>query len=204
VVKELNQARLLDRDILEVNLMGERSTIETERLILRPFSLDDAQELQRLINDRDIAATTLNIPHPYEDGMAEEWIGRHQERFDKGEGVNFAITHREEGFFIGGIGLGINKEHENAELGYWVGKPYWNNGYCTEAASAVVKYGFEVLGLNRIHATHMTRNPASGRVMQKTGMKHEGSLRQHMKKWGKFEDIESYGILRSEYAGSNS
>ena len=204
MVNELNQAQLLDRDILEVNLMGERPTIETERLILRPFTVDDAQELQRLIGDKDIASTTLNIPHPYEDGMAEEWIGRNQERFDKGEGVNFAIVHREEGFFIGGIGLGINKEHESAELGYWVGKPYWNNGYCTEAAQAVVRYGFEALGLNRIHAAHMRRNPASGKVMQKTGMKHEGCLRQHIKKWGKFEDIESYGILRGEYAGSNN
>ena len=183
--------------------MTERPTIETERLILRPFTPDDAPELQRLLNDRDIAATTLNIPHPYEDGMAEEWIGRHQERFDKGEGVSFAITHREEGSFIGGIGLDINKEHENAELGYWIGKPYWNSGYCTEAARAVVRYGFEVLRLNRIHAAHMTRNAASGRVMQKTGMKHEGSQKQQIKKWGKFEDIERYGILRGEYAGSN-
>ena len=183
--------------------MGEHPTIETERLILRPFRLDDAPELQRLIGDRDIAATTLNIPHPYENGMAEEWIGKHQERFDKGEGVSFAITHREEGFFIGGMGLHINKEHENAALGYWVGKPYWNKGYCTEAAQAVVRYGFEVLGLNRIHAAHMRRNPASGKVMQKIGMKHEGCLRQHIKKWDKFEDIERYGILRGEYASSN-
>ena len=184
--------------------MGEHPTFETERLILRPFRLDDAPELQRLIGDRDIAATTLNIPHPYENGMAEEWIGKHQERFDKGEGVSFAITHREEGFFIGGMGLHINKEHENAELGYWVGKPYWNKGYCTEAAQAVVRYGFEVLGLNRIHVAHMRRNPASGKVMQKIGMKHEGCSRQHIKKWGKFEDIESYGILRGEYGGSNN
>jgi len=80
--------------------MAERPTIETERLILRPYTLDDAPELQRLIGDKDIAATTLNIPHPYEDGMAEEWIGRHQERFDKGEGLSFAITHREEGFSL--------------------------------------------------------------------------------------------------------
>jgi RimJ/RimL family protein N-acetyltransferase len=114
--------------------------------------------------------------------------------------VQFAITHREKGFLIGGIGLNnINKEHENAELGYWIGKPYWGKGYCTEAARTVLKYGFEVMRLNRIHANHYTRNPASGRVMQKIGMKHEGHLRQHVKKWGKFEDSEVYGILRSEY-----
>ena len=183
--------------------MSERPTIETECLRLRPFNLDDAQELQRLIGERDIASTTLRIPHPYEDGMAEQWIGTHQEAFDKGERVEFAIVHGEQGFLIGGIGLGINKEYESAELGYWIGKPYWNNGYCTEAAQATLRYGFEVLGLNRIHATHMTRNPASGRVIQKIGMKHEGCLRQHIKKWGQFEDFEAYGILRSEYTASN-
>ncbi|MBU2608357.1 MAG: GNAT family N-acetyltransferase, partial [Chloroflexi bacterium] len=63
-------------------------------------------------------------------------------------------------------------------------------------------YGFEVLGLNRIHARHFTRNPASGRVMQKIGMTHEGSLRQHIKKWGQLEGLEVCGILRSEYYGN--
>jgi len=183
--------------------MSKMPTIETERLRLRPFTLDDAHELQRLIGDRDIASPTLTIPHPYEDGMAEEWIGTHQEAFDKGERVEFAIVHGEHGFLIGGIGLGINKEYESAEIGYWIAKPYWNHGYCTEAAQAVLKYGFEVLVLNRIYTTHMTRNPASGRVLQKIGMKHEGTLRQHVEKWGKFEDMEAYGILRSEYAASN-
>ncbi len=59
-----------------------------------------------------------------------------------------------------------------------------NRGYCTEAAEAVVWYGFEVLGLNRIYACHFKRNPASGRVVRKIGMTHEGCLRQHVKKWG--------------------
>jgi RimJ/RimL family protein N-acetyltransferase len=180
-------------------MMAERPTLKTERLILRPFTLADAPEVQRLAGDRDIASTTLNIPHPYENGMAEAWIGTHQERFDKGELVNFAITHGEQGYLIGSIGLMIAKEFDRAEIGYWIGKPYWNQGYCTEAADAVIKYGFEILRLNRIYATHINRNPASGRVMQKIGMKHEGHLRQHAKKWGNYEDIETYGILRSEY-----
>ncbi len=131
--------------------------------------------------------------------MAEAWIGTHQERFDKGESITLAITHDEQGYLIGSIGLTIAKEFDRADLGYWIGKPYWNQGYCTEAAHAVVRYGFEVLGLNRITANHITRNPASGRVMQKIGMKHEGCLRQHSKKWGNYEDREMYGILRSEY-----
>ena len=177
----------------------QRPTIETERLRLRPFALDDAPEVQRLAGDWDVASTTANIPYPYEDGMAEEWIQTHQERFEKGELVNFAIVHRKRGYLIGCIGIAVDKQHESGGLGYWVGEPYWNNGYCTEALWAVLEYGFQVLGLNRIHATHIRRNPASGRVMQKVGMSHEGSLRQHRKRWGEFEDVEVYGILRSEY-----
>jgi RimJ/RimL family protein N-acetyltransferase len=173
--------------------------IETERLVLRGFRAEDAGEVQRLAGDKAIASTTLRIPHPYEDGVAEKWIGTHREEFEQGKLVNFAITDRKQGYLIGAIGLTINKEYENAELGYWIGKPYWNNGYCTEAGKAVLRYGFEELGLNRIHAQHYKRNAASGHVIRATGMLYEGRLRQHIKKWNKFEDVEVYGILKAEY-----
>jgi len=178
--------------------MTSQPTLFSERLLLRPFTLADAPDVQRLAGDRAIAYTTQNIPHPYEDGMAETWIGSHREQFEKGQFVTFAIALGD-GTLIGAIGLHLHQAHERAELGYWIGKPYWGQGYCTEAAQAVLQYGFETLGLNRIHARHLTRNPASGRVMFKIGMRHEGSLRQHAKKWGVFEDIEVYGILRDEY-----
>lgn len=183
--------------------MSERPILKTERLILRPFTLNDASEVKQLAGDKDIAATTLFIPHPYEDGMAEEWIGKHQEEFDRGEVITFAIVHRENKFLVGAIALSEIKKHdETASMGYWIGKPFWNHGYCTEAAHAVLKYGFEVLNLNKIHAHHFKHNPASGKVMLKLGMKHEGCLRQHVKKWGEFVDLEAYGILREEFCGS--
>ena len=176
----------------------QRPTVETERLILRPFTLNDAPEVQRLANDRDISSNT-NLAYPYEDGMAEQWINSQQGSFERGEIINFAITHGKEGYLIGSIGLVIDKENEKAELGYWIGKPYWNKGYCTEAARAVANYGFMVVGLNRIFAKYFSRNPASGRVMQKIGMKHEGTLRQDSKKNGIFEDHEYYGLLNSDW-----
>jgi [ribosomal protein S5]-alanine N-acetyltransferase len=178
--------------------MGEQPTIKTRNLTLRPFNLSDATDVQRLAGDKDIASTTLNIPHPYEDGMAEQWISTHKDIFEKGKGVIFAIVDNQDRL-IGTIGLCFELAHERAELGYWIGKPYWNKGYCTEAAQAIIKYGFEELGFNRINASHITRNPASGIVMQKIGMKHEGTLREHIKKWGLFEDIEDYAILKREY-----
>jgi|SRR5882672_11216998 len=179
--------------------MKERPTLETTRLILRPFTVADAPDVQRLAGDREIASTTLNVPHPYADGMAEQWISTHQAKYESGELANFAIVRRADNTLIGAIGLRINQQHTHAELGYWIGKPYWNAGYCTEAAHAVVAYGFEGLGLHRIHASHLTRNPASGRVMQKIGMYYEGCLRQHVNKWEVFEDLALYGILRGEY-----
>lgn len=121
--------------------MKERPTLETTRLILRPFTLADASDVQRLAGARAIASTTLNIPHPYEDGLAEQWIQTHQERYEKGELVNFALVLRTGHTFLGAMGLQLNPHHARAELGYWIGLPFWNQGYCTEAARAVVGLG---------------------------------------------------------------
>jgi RimJ/RimL family protein N-acetyltransferase len=174
-------------------------TLETERLVLRPLDLSDAKDVQRLAGDPAIADTTLNIPHPYEDGVAEEWISKEQEAFDQEKGVTFAITGKADEGLVGAMSLmAIDKGHSRAELGFWIGKPYWNKGLCTEAGHAVLRYSFEDLGLNRIYAFHLSRNPASGRVMLKLGMKHEGRQRQHVKKSGRFEDLELYGILAGE------
>ena len=179
--------------------MQEHPTLETARLVLRPFTLADAPDVQRLAGERDVAATTRNIPHPYPDGMAEQWICTHHEQCEQGALVHFALVRRADHVLLGALSLRINPPDGNAELGYWIGKPYWNHGYCTEAAHAVVKYGFEVLRLHRMHASYLTRNPASGRVLQKLGMTYEGCLRQHVNKWEVFEDLALYGILRSEY-----
>lgn len=125
----------------------EQPTTSSDRLILRPFTLADAPDTHRMVADRDIASTTLLIPHPYEDGMAEEWIGTHQSQFEWGEQIIFAIVLRADGSLLGNITLRINQSDEHGELGYWIGKPYWNMGYATEATQAVIRYGFEVLGL---------------------------------------------------------
>jgi RimJ/RimL family protein N-acetyltransferase len=170
-------------------------TLETERLVLRPFKLEDAPEVQRLAGDRAIAATTIAIPHPYVDGMAREWISKHQTYYDRGKGITFAISRKSDGSLVGAMSLmGLEAGHQ-AELGYWVGRPYWDQGYCTEAGEAVLRYAFTQLGLVRVHCHHFARNPASGRVMRKLGMQHEGTRRRHVKKWGKLEDVELYGIL---------
>lgn len=179
--------------------MDRQPELVTGRLLLRPFDLADALTVQKLAGDKAIASMTLNIPHPYEDGMAEEWIGTHRKEFVEGKSVTFAITLREDETLIGAVGMSINQEHERAEMGYWIGKPYWGNGYCTEAAREFLKYAFAETKLARIQATHFVQNPASGRVMTKIGMAYEGCLRQYVKKWGNPIDLKMYAILRTEY-----
>ncbi|MDX1613177.1 MAG: GNAT family N-acetyltransferase [Candidatus Promineifilaceae bacterium] len=174
-------------------------TLSTDRLELRPFALSDAGRVQRLAGDRQVALTTANIPHPYEDGMAEEWINKHADVWEERAGVTFAMELRKTGEVIGAIGLRIVRQHQRAEIGYWVGRPWWSKGYATEAAGAILAFAFEGLGLQRVYAAHVSRNPASGRVMQKLGMSHEGRFRRHFYRWGRFDDLEYYGILRSEY-----
>ena len=182
----------------------DQPTLTTERLILRPFDATDAAAVQALAGDREIADTTLRIPHPYEDGMAEEWIADHRGQFEAGTLVVFAIELKSDGKLAGAISLTVERGLLKAEMGYWVGRPFWNEGYCTEAARRIVEYGFDDLGLNRIAAQHLVRNPSSGRVMQKIGMRHEGTLKEATIKWDRFEDLELYSLLRREWLAART
>lgn len=179
--------------------MAAQPTIRTERLTLRPFRLEDAKDVQRLAGSKAIADTTARVPHPYEDGMAEAWIKTHRGMFRRNKAVIYAITRSDTGSLVGAIGLELHMANERGEIGYWVGRRFWNRGYATEAAEAMLMYGFTELELKRIYAHHFKRNPSSGRVMQKLGMKREGLLRKHFKKGDRFEDLIFYGILREDF-----
>jgi len=171
----------------------------TDRLLLRKFKLSDVTKVVKLAGVFEIADTTLRIPHPYEEKDAKGWIEQQYTWLNQNLSVTWAITIKESGDLIGAIGLmNFQEIFLHAEMGYWIGKPFWNKGYATEAAQAILKYGFEILKLNRIHAHHFSRNASSKKVLLKIGMKHEGTLRQHIVKWDKFEDIELYGILKSD------
>ncbi len=172
--------------------------MRTDRLLLRLLEMSDALDIQLLAGDRDVASTTRNISHLYGDGMAEQWIKSCQEKTICGELINFAITLNADGSFLGAIGICPDDTGSQAELSYWVGKPYWNQGYATEAVKPVLHHCFTILELDRVYAAHFTRNPSSGRVMQKAGMIHEGFLKGHTEKWGKFEDLELYGVTRAQ------
>jgi RimJ/RimL family protein N-acetyltransferase len=174
-------------------------SLETERLILRPHTLADAAGLARLAGAREVAATTLRIPHPYTEQDARDFIGSRHSASEAGEPeTSFAITLRSDGQLCGGIGLRVDGAHHHAELGYWLGVPFWGKGYATEAARAVIDYGFDTLALHRIYASHFAHNLASGGVLRKIGMKHEGRMRAHIRKWETFHDLECFGMLNSD------
>lgn len=175
--------------------------LATDRLTLRAFRPADASCLARLAGARAIAAWTL-LPHPYDETFAADWIATQQRQQDEGTARHFAITLAQEGILIGSIGLEIVPAHRHARLGYWLGVDYWRQGYATEAVRAVLAYGFEHLELNRIYAPHFSGNDASGRVLRKVGMTHEGRMREHYIRFGRLMDLELYGILKRDFTGN--
>jgi len=179
------------------------ASLETQRLRLRPFGPEDAEAVAELCAAWEIAETTARIPHPYDLSMAETWIASQPAALARRESITWAIEARDSASLIGAIGLDFDLPNRLAEAGYWIGVPYWNLGYCTEALQAVVAYGFEHWDLNRIQARHMTKNAASGRVMIKAGMEAEGVLRQSIYRWGQFEDAAMYAVLRDEFLRAN-
>lgn len=173
--------------------------LTTERLVLRPFTQDDAPEVARLCNNERLNRRVLLLPYPYEETDARAWIGTHAERAAMGRAYTFAVTGRTVGTLYGCMGLECDATNRRAEAGYWFGEPYWGRGYATEALGALLAFAFTTLKLHRVTAEHFGSNPASGRVMEKNGMQLEGTLREHILKNGVFEDAVCRGILKSEW-----
>ena len=177
----------------------EIPVLETERLTLRPFVAADAPIVEDLAGHPEVAGPTLNIPHPYPAGLAAEWIASHAGWASGGERYTFAIERKADGTLLGAISATLESRHCRAELGYWLGRPYWGQGYTSEAARRVTAFCFEELGLHRVQATCYIGNVASARVMEKAGMRREGVLRGYARKGDAFLDTAMYALLRADY-----
>ncbi|MDD1728965.1 MAG: GNAT family N-acetyltransferase [Methanospirillum sp.] len=173
--------------------------LQTDRLVLRKFHREEAMIVRELAGNPDVAHGCIHIPHPYGIGIAEMWIACHETWYAEGSQLIFAITRKTDQWIIGTVSLTIDSEHALADIGYWIGAPFWYYGYATEAARAVIAYGFGSMGLHKIIASHFLRNRASGRVLEKLGMHQEGLLRSHLLKGGVFEDVAVRGILVKEW-----
>lgn len=171
-------------------------TLDTARLRLRPFTVADAADVQRLAGDSRVAEFATAIPHPYPDGAAAQWIAGHAAAFRDRTEVVYAITQQDGGALLGAISLlDVQMPHARAELGYWIAVDHWGQGYCSEAAGRLVAYAHEGLGISRVVARCLARNPASARVMEKVGLSREGVLPLHVRKAGRYEDMLLYGVV---------
>ncbi len=181
-------------------MLPEFPRLTTPRLLLRAFAEADVPRLISLAGDYEVARNTLNIPHPYTQADAQHWLRLTQQGYAQHTAYAFELELRATGEFIGGMGLTLEARFDRAEVGYWLGQLYWGLGLATEALAAVLRFGFEELNLNKIYATHIAENPASGRVMLKNGMVKEGELVQHTKRDGRYHDLWQYRLTRQEYA----
>jgi len=182
----------------------EQPLLETPRLRIRPLEPSDAPAIRKAARAREIADTMISIPHPYPAGEAERYVARQQAERAAGRSVTFALELKAKRRFCGLIEIrDIDREHSQGELSFWLTVEAWGRGYMSEALEAAVRYGFEGLGLNRLYAYHMVRNPASAHVLEKNGFAQEGLLRQRVRKWGRFEDVALWAILRREWRDSH-
>ena len=153
---------LLEREPTEGLQVTRPTVLRTARLTLRAPRADDAKAIKSLVNDRRIAENTARIPHPYTLKDARTFIAS----ADGGQPL-FVIT-REDGRIVGASGIATLRA-DGPEIGYWIGVPYWGNGYATEAARALVDHAFGELGYEELRAGARVTNPASRRVLEKCG-----------------------------------
>lgn len=170
--------------------------LTTERLLLRQFQPSDADTIADLASHPDVVGNISRACIPYH--TPAQWIDQQQVNFEEANYLTLAVTLHDDQF-IGCVTLTHYEVDDNAELDYWIGKPYWNRGYATEACAPMIDYTFDLWRLHRVFACHFATNPASGRVLQKLGFTREGALRQHYCADNVYEDLVYWGLLRNEW-----
>jgi RimJ/RimL family protein N-acetyltransferase len=174
--------------------------LRTKRLLLEPLDKRHLRQFVAVAGSRSIADTTISVPHPLTEDEGFLWIQRAISEDTEGRAAHFAVTIAPDAeSLVGYVGIkGIDREHEEGELSFWLEDRHAGQGLMTEGAAAVVRFAFSALGLNRICAYHMVRNSASARILTKLGFQQEGRLRQRVRKWGVYEDVLLWAKLRSD------
>lgn len=178
-------------------LMVTHSQMESERIRLRPVSLNDADDMYEYTSDEE---TTRFIYEQHKDlDHTKKVIANY---FVKESIGKYAIVLKDSNKMIGAIEFRVHEANKSGELGYTLNRHYWGKGYMTEAGKLILGLAFNVLGLERVFAAHDVRNGASGKVLNRLGMQKEGILRRsHMVK-GVLTDSVHYSILKDEYINS--
>lgn len=175
--------------------------LQTARLRLRGLRTQDAATVARETANPRVAHFLNDVPDPYTTDMAHQWIVRRIERTAHGRGPTLAITPAAAAAapLLGTVALRIHRRDQRAELGYWLAEHAWGQGLASEAAHALVAWGF-TQGLHKIYARVMSDNPGSIRVLEKLGMVLEGHLRAHLRRGGTFVDVLEWSVLATEWA----
>ena len=163
--------------------------LESERLILRPPRPTDIQSMTVWLSDFDVSKMTSRVPYPYSEGDAEAFLAMADEH-------RFVIQRKSDGLFLGMTGL---HTEDGYEFGYWLGKPFWGLGYATEGAHRLVRYAFEALGQETVHAAWFYDNPASGRVLAKLGARHNGSAMRDCRARGRAVLCHDMLLTRADF-----
>jgi len=164
---------------------------------LEPIAARHADDVQRLAAHPEVVATT-NLPEPYPDDGTAQWIAYVQPRHGAGEEFAFAIRN-ENGDLVGITGL-VDVTDTTAELGFWIGKSYWNRGYATAAARQTVEFAFDTVGLRRVVARPLARNTPSRRVLEKLGFRFKQTETHEHPKWTGTDRFARYTLDRERWA----
>ncbi len=177
-----------------------KSEFLTQRLIIREYVKDDIRDFLRVIRQPEIYPTTYGIPRDYSLLRAKWWMRVIKQNRREGSAFEYAVILRDSGEYIGNVGLiNIDSNHAHCDISYYIDSSKTSCGYATEASMAMLDYGFYDLGFHKINGVCMSINAASRRVMEKLGMKYEGTLRQDLYKDGIFYDLDRLSILKDEY-----
>lgn len=176
-----------------------RRSLETRRLLLRRHTRVDAPAMVGLLNDWEVARWLTAVPHPYALRDALTWIAQSSRRWVEGEEYQFGIFDRADGALLGHAGVRLEDRGRVGELGYWLGRAHWGQGYATEAVVAVVRFGFDVLHLQRLWAGYLPENVRSLQVLSKAGLLPDGFVEQDFATLGRVVTCPRVAIDRDRY-----
>ena len=176
-------------------------TLETERLLLRPFRAEDAPAVHAHCGNWNIARMLTRVPHPYRRDLAESWIESHAKDWRSGAEITFCIEL--DGEAVGAVGL-RRTEGRTYEIGYWLGEPWWGKGFATEAARGAMRFAFEELGAEKLSSGHFLDNPASGRVLEKCGFRYTDESMVPCEARGEAVAHRNFECRRDDIAGERS
>jgi [ribosomal protein S5]-alanine N-acetyltransferase len=191
---------LTRRTVAQVReVLKDLPTLETDRLVLRKMTLDDAEAIFAYASEHEVSRYTLWETHrSIEDSRA--FLELVIQKYESGGEPDWGIVYKGDHRFVGACGLvDWEAEHARAEVGFVLSREYWGRGLMPEAVRAMFSFGFERMNLNRVEARCIVENAASARVMEKAGMAYEGTLRQREYIKGAYRDIKLYAILKEEF-----